>query len=830
MVNPLKHANNLNEEDLEKIYNNLCREYERARDFNTKKNLNQQILILILLCRRFPVQELVKVGYDFFKSEPHNSLLYKHLLEQSLNNYCKIDGLLLTNRHKKALTVENVEEVLSSIDKGGVDKELSVESLGITNSIINDFGKKNFDKKKVRKHIDMMSSTIEVVEDIVDVESDSREDDLKLTDRIIDEISERIIDYLDDRIPEEDYAVDVPEFNEKLEIIEDSLSNKHNQLSNKMGKIHQNIKASNSKYKEFDKYFNEIALVKDSIKSGLEKQDEKIELLIESFDELLERMDEMDKVNTRYIDGNYFENKDNLMDNSDKWEENTLQVVSNEVNFTDYKEFMYNWFCKNLKITKSPHYTIDIEEIILKLDKYLETEDIGIDKDLLYDRLESYLGYWYNKHDTVVSFKELKNTSIKGNEFYSNLKFINFNEERENRIKNSIVAWLKENTCEVEGSKTYTKEIFGKIEPIFRENGWIITTQEEWKELHDAGFSKAVPSRTFSQIIGKAVQEVYQSISKNTIQRDTPSDTGVTWYPNIEILDKSVSGNLQSTIESELSNDIFESDNIIYCWLKDNLIYTSLDEDKVQVSMLLERILKHLQVHEINISEESLKTLFNSVLEVYLKDFEVESYNDVEIIGFKLENVSENKAINIIHDWVEDHIIITGNVDDMVYLEDINEKLLSHVYHENINVVNDSLYSQLPTQLQTNVITQARFEEVVKAELHEKIGTVEVDDNINGSYCKGIQIIRYKKLKQEHIHSWINNNIEELLKRNVASKDDVIENFKLYITEHNIKNTTQHSIEKLLDVAMDEYYSNINEVSLKVLNDTQNEYYVLITA
>lgn len=133
MVNPLKHVNNLNAEDLEYIYNNLCKEYENTRDFNTKKNLNQEILILILLCRRFSVQELVHIDFDFFKSEPHNSILYKHLLEHSLNNFCKIDGLLLTNSHKKALTCEDIENILSGIDTGDVKKKLSIESLSITN-------------------------------------------------------------------------------------------------------------------------------------------------------------------------------------------------------------------------------------------------------------------------------------------------------------------------------------------------------------------------------------------------------------------------------------------------------------------------------------------------------------------------------------------------------------------------------------------------------------------------------------------------------------------------------------------------------------------------
>ena len=49
MVNPLKHVNNLNANDLESIYLGLSKEYDSSTDSNEKKNLNQQILILILL-------------------------------------------------------------------------------------------------------------------------------------------------------------------------------------------------------------------------------------------------------------------------------------------------------------------------------------------------------------------------------------------------------------------------------------------------------------------------------------------------------------------------------------------------------------------------------------------------------------------------------------------------------------------------------------------------------------------------------------------------------------------------------------------------------------
>lgn len=831
MVNPLKHVNNLNANDLESIYLGLSKEYDSSTDSNEKKNLNQQILILILLCRRFPLQDLVKIRFDFFKSEPRNSILYRHLMEHSLNNFCKIDGILLTDCDNHTLTVEDVEDILASIDTGEVNKKLSVESLNITNSMLNDFGKMNFNKKNIRKYLDRKSSSIEVVDK--DKLSNSLDDDFKLTDRIIDGISDRIISHLDESITSDDYEMDIQEVKEKQDILEDSLSNKHNQLTNKLSKIHQNIKSSNNKYKEFNNYFNEIALLKDSINTNLEKQDMKLAIIEEKFDEVLEKMDELNNTeNSKYLMQGYLDKDEEMKsyNNHENVENNMMQTVTGENKYIEDKKFVYNWFNHNIKISNNVHNTISMEEIVSKISRDIENQNIQIDLFSLFNRMESYLSYWYKEHNPKVLFKDIKNTSIKGNEFYSYLKFININEERENRIKNIVVEWLKDNTCEVEGSKTYTQEIFDKIEPIFLDNGWIITTPEEWKELHDAGFSNAVPTRTFSQIIGKAVQDVYQSISKDTIQRDTPSDSGnVTWYPNIQILDKKISSNLESTIKDELSKDAFESDNIIYNWLKDNVIYTAMAEDKISLSSLFENLIKYLQVIEINISEKSFETVFNNMLRLFLENFQVELESKDEIIGFKLLNKSDNIGLIILKDWIENHIIITGNVEDKVFLEDINEKVLSAVYHEKINVINDTLYVQISPELRKSCITLSEFEESLKTILEEKFNDKKVSDNLEGIYYSGIKIIKYTSLNENHIREWINKNIEILLKANVASKDDIINNFDNYLLNHNIKNTTKYSIDELLDVAMREYYDNVNNVSLKLLNDSQNEYYVLVS-
>lgn len=499
MVNPQKYAKNLNQDDIENIYKNLCKEYEQARNQADKKNINQKILILILLSRRFPVQELVKIHYEFFRPEPQNSILYKHLMEHSLNSFCQLDGLLLTSENNRPLTVEDVENIVAGIDTGNRNKKLSVNTLNVTNSLLNNYGKQIFNKKEIRKNLQIKSDNTKKDEN--NKQEGVQKEDIMLTDRLADKISENIISHMEEVRLQDDYKQQLVELKEKQEILEDSLSAKHNQLSNTINKIHQNIKSSNNRYHKFKDYFNEVALVKDSLNTSIKWQNNQLTQLENKFDEILEKVEKMEFETGKDMRISIGEVED-MATNIE-----SLQKVSDEINYVDYKEFAYNWFNKNLKITKTPINAVDMNEIMKKLDKYLENRAIGMDKSLLYERLESYLSSWYNQHETIEPFKNIRDRTINGTVFYSYLKFININEERENRIKNSIMAWLKDNTCEVEGSKTYTQDIFNHIEPIFSQNGWIITTQEEWKELHNAGFSKAVPNRTFSQIIGKAFRK-----------------------------------------------------------------------------------------------------------------------------------------------------------------------------------------------------------------------------------------------------------------------------------------------------------------------------------
>lgn len=579
---------------------------------------------------------------------------------------------------------------------------------------------------------------------------------------------------------------------EKQEIIGDSLQNKYNHLSKTMGKIHQNVKSNNQRY---HKLLENIREIRSLVEQGQhERVENQIHLLLEEYDKQESRKNDTD------------EDTQNMKQNRNP----------------DYKTFMTKWFNKNLKITKNPHNVVDMEEITNKLDKNIESEDVQINREKVYEGLESYLEYWYNTHNTIISFQDIISDSINNTRLYSYLKFININEERENRIKNSILAWLREHTCEVEGSKTYTEDILRNIQPIFENNGWIITNPTEYNQLQQAGFTKVCVKRTFSQIIGKAVQELYSHITKDTIQRDTPGNGNVTWYPNLRIIDKQVSDNVQITIKDELSNDVFESDNIVCKWLNENIEYTGNMEDTISRKYLLEHLRKHLKIEDALISENTLQRLFNALLE-RLHEHYGASYDsdDALLRGFRM--YVQQSIEDVLLGWMEDHLLFTGVCEDRVCMDILDEKLLTELFRKNINIIHDDMYQQLPKTIRDNFIQESQYKHALNNSLLVKVS----EYNEENRYIEKYKIMEYKSLKREDITQWIEENIEQHLKSNVSNKKQIIENFKKHMQKTNTKNNTNKKIEKLIDEEIQAYYTKQN-TTLKLLNDSQDEYYVLI--
>ncbi|RAP53776.1 MAG: hypothetical protein BZ138_00035 [Methanosphaera sp. rholeuAM270] len=598
---------------------------------------------------------------------------------------------------------------------------------------------------------------------------------------------------------------------EKQNILEDSILNKYNQLSKTLKKIHQNTKSSKNKYNHLENKITELSLMEENINTKLSSQKKILKLLEENINQLLEEA---------------LSQKHEPVENHQKGkcaQDNTS--VKNTV--VDYKAFTYKWFDNNIKISKNPHNTITIEQIQSKMEKHFQKEEICVEKKFLYDRLESYLGSWYNNHKVVNDFKSIRNESINGKILYSNLEFIDINHERENRMKNIIIAWLKENTTEVKGSKTYTKDLQDKIQPIFERNGWVITTPEEYKQLHDAGFTRVCIKRTFSQIIGKAVQEIYNSITKDTIQRDTPSNGYVTWYPNIQIVDRQESNRLQTQMENELSDKIFQSDNRIYLWLKDNLTYTGDEHDITTKKTILYALQKYLDEEKLEITQETLERIYNTSLGRLFEQYGIEKDNFNVLQGFLMEDSRIENLRKIIIAWADNHLEKTGNDGDKVYLNELYEKLIVVLYQENITIIKDDLYEQLPKTMEKNFINETQFQQLINAALTKKVSDNIITDQYDRPYLKGYKITRYQQLRQEHIKQWIDNNLEKLLAENVAPKSDIMKNFQKYLEKNNIKNNTNNTIAQIIDKQINQYYQNTQK-TLKLLNDSENEYYVLI--
>lgn len=580
---------------------------------------------------------------------------------------------------------------------------------------------------------------------------------------------------------------------EQQGLLEDSISNKYNQLTNTIGKIHSNVKSSNKKFSQLYKILeNSQSADATFYVSDLNDLNTKLDLVLEKLD-------------------------DNNLESEYKVRE---FVVDNTVGSNEYKSFINRWFANNIKITKNPHDVIELNDIKSKLDVYIDTEDIFIDKKVFYDRLENYLHSWYNTQNRKkLPFNEIKNESINHKTLYSYIKFINMGEEKENKIKNSIIAWIDEHTCAVEGSKTYTEDILRKIKPLFESNGWIITGPDDAKKLQEAGYNKVCVKRTFSQIIGKAVQEHYNHITPDTIQKDQHGTANITWYPNIEIIDRKVSEKLESTLENEL-NDSNDSDNIICNWLRENITVTGKREDSIAEDSLMKSVAEYLQSENITITEETHRTLFDNILKRYLDHHNITQSDNI-ITGIRY--TSQNNSDAIIRGWMNNHICMTGENEDIIYFDELDDALITVLYHEGINVVMDDIYEKLEVSIRSQFVRQKQFKQTIK----ELLETMIPENQLNDTHITGAKITRYRSLTTEDITQWVEDNMDILLKSNVSQKKFIVESFEAYLEENNTRNMTQKPLEELLENEIMEYYNRQN-TTFKLLNDTQDEYYVII--
>lgn len=846
MVNPNKHKDNLNEEDLEEIYNRLNKKYEHSRDYNTKKQLNQQILILILLCRKFPAKYLVEIKYDFFELES-NDILTKHLKEHLSNNFCEVDGLLLTNRNKQALKNEDIPKILSNIDHG-LKKEVTIEALTITKSKLNDNGKKNFNKKNIKNYITSNKKLEELKKQLEKIEEKEEkttgninEEDLnQKLNKVKRELEEHITNTLTNK--NDSLSRELKNIQEKQDKLEKIIKIKEDKNNKSINKINENIKQSNIKNKKLTESINNIN--KQQAHNITNLDEENMENFNQNMNKILDRIndltDKQEKINEK-LNKIEYGRKYNEVEKSSQKVKKSLQEspeeknniiksdnMSNKVNMVeekDFKMFCYHWFNRNLKITDSEDDVIGLAALEKKLTQYITGHNMQIRTDILFNKLESYLKYWFNQTRKNMNFTYITNKSINGNKIYSNLKFMNLKEDRENRIKNTIIEWIRENTREKRGSKTYTQDIFNNLKPLFEDNGWIITKSEEWKTLHDMGLTKICESRSFSQIIGKSMKEVYKHTNYE-IQRDTPNNTGkVTWYSNIEIINNKISSRLEETIKYELSDEINETDELIYTWLNDNITYTENHEVYIDLKELLTRIDEHLEKHDIKLEENTLEIIVKNYFKN--RNATIED-NIIKSVQLKCED-NNNQSADIINTWINNHIIITDDDEDKAFLDEIYEKVLSHLHEANINIVNNDVYQELPESIKKKFITETKYKEILNNRLKEHITSTKIiDDPINGKYIKNTKIIRYNILKPEITTQWVEDNIESILKNSIVYKKDVNNRFTQFMTKNNIKNTLNKSVEEQIDEKIHEYYNKKKNIILKDLQDDYDTFYAII--
>ena len=222
------------------------------------------------------------------------------------------------------------------------------------------------------------------------------------------------------------------------------------------------------------------------------------------------------------------------------------------------------------------------------------------------------------------------------------------------------------------------------------------------------------------------------------------------------------------------------------------------------------------------ISEDTLQRLLNIMLEKLGEKYNTKYESSTGILS-SFTIIHEENMKGIITKWVECHLEYTGNPEDTVSVEELNEKLLTTLYKKNITIIKDDLYQQIPEQLKNNFTKEYEYNETVNKILQQEVQKYDKEnENIIGA-----RLIQYKNLKQEDITKWVNKNIEQLLENNISNKKTILNNFNKYLTQNNTRNNTNQTLEQLLDEEIQKHYTKQN-ITLKLLKDNQDTYYALI--
>ncbi|WP_289003175.1 hypothetical protein [uncultured Methanosphaera sp.] len=851
MVNPKKHKNNLNEDDLDRIYNNLNIAYKSSRDLKIKKNINQQILIFLLACRRLTSYELVRIPFKAIAKDT-NDILNKHLEEQAKNNFCLIDDLLLTDNNYEPLNEEDIDHILSKIKINKLDKEITVTSLNMTKSRFNDYNHKNISRKKLNKYIELQEERTKMnknISSILEEDNSSNKENENLNESHLQNLEEKInvIDYnlqkynngltpikqeirkntkLIDKIMdfqksfEDEYYTDIKKLNDHLLNIQNEVNeNNKNHSSDINSKDIEIIKDKLSALIE-----NQEMIINNIEKNNLNNKKTTGNLIEEVYDKKDSNKEPYDKYFKKldeeeikyFLHGNKEINKIN--DNKSPYTNIIEYKILNE---QELKSEVINWLSNNFKTS---HYVKDYVEdvqIINKLRHYFHKNNKKFDELLLQNNLTEYISLWYNKHTKTNYNEELILEDEYGVKQYpkiklSNIKQVLTTENTNNKFLSIITTWLKENTIKSKGYSSSNEEILDKIKILFEKEGWeFIRNYEEYIEVKDKNF-KVINVRTFSQLIGKSLKKIYPFINDQTIN----VEKNRTSYPNIKIKEQTEKRTINK-IKTELPDTQYNNNNIIYEWILNNIQFTNHLEDTIDINMVTKEIKDNLS---LNISESTVKNIFLSSFNNFHSEFSKDELliMDDFIIGYKFSMLNLPQR-HIISSWINDYTDYSTNSDDKILMEVLMSKLNKELLKNNISVTTDLMYSNYPNDFKKYLITESSFNEIIYSVLKNKYSEIEIKDINDEKYIIGLKIYSNKTLTNKIIKKWINEHITIVKQPLILYENRIISELKTYLKENGIKIRTGFDLNNNLVKELKEYYFKNTNKELVIWNRTDEQ-------
>ncbi len=837
MVNPKKYTNNLNEDDLNKIYNKLNIAYKSSRDLKIKKNINQQILIFILACRRLSSYELVRIPYKAIENDV-NDIIYKHLSEQVNNNFCSIDDLLLTDANYEPLKEEDIDQILGKIKIDKLDKKITVSALNVTKSRFNEFNKKNINKRKLNKFIEFQNEKRKMNDNINSILKDNEHEELEDKYDNITELEEKLelIDYNLQNF-KENFNPIKQEIRKNTKLIdklmntqksfEESYYTNINQLNRNLEDIKSNViekienTSNNISLEDIKDIKNNLTLLIENQKIILKNIKNNDSLYRENLDYPKEEVYNERSSDNNHIYEEYFKklNENEIKEFLSLKKTNNKKITyENIIEFKDIDEKelktdVIDWLCDNIKISYDEKSYVEDIYIINKLRHYFHKNKKNFDEIILQKNLTDYISSWYYKNTKWEYNEKLIYEDEYGVKRFPRIRLISNNtditaENANNKFLSIIITWLKENTVKSNGFSSYNEEILDKIRILFEKEGWeFIHDYEEYSEFKNKSF-KVIYIKNFSQLIGKAIKKIYPFINDRTVS----VEKNRTRYPNIKIKEKYEIMTLNH-IKTEFPEIKYEDNNQIYDWILNNIKFTNKNNHMVNIEILLTELRDNLGFKD-QISDSTMKDVFLFSFNKFHSEFSEDKlliYNNNFIIGYEYTKMNIHHK-HIINSWIINHIEYSNDPQDKILIDVLKSKVTIELLDNNISVVNDLMYSNLPDEYKKFLITKSSFEHIFDFTLKNNYPNLEIK-KINGeNYVFGIKMYLDKLLTENMIKEWIKEHITIVDQPLVLYESKIIEELENYMITNKIRTKTDFDLNNHLLKELNKYYlENKNE-------------------